>query len=457
MGKKIAAMLADLKPKFIDGGKKNGYDENVLLKIWGDWEKFASYAFNKSHSACYAWVAYQTGYLKAHYPAEYMAANLTRNKDSIDDVKKFMEECKAMKIDVKGPDINESDLNFSVTKDGGIRFGLGGIKGVGEAAVENIVAEREKNGPYKDIYDFVERVNLSQVNRRTLESLAFAGSFDSFTGLKRSQFLEIAEGDTVSFSEALCKYGQKLKTGGNSSSNSLFGDIVKVEIKKPQPKNCEEWNDLTRLNKEKDLVGIYLSAHPLDQYKLEINNYCNATMAEMAANEESLKTKNEIRLAGIVTACSEKTTKTGNPWGQLTVEDFSGSHQFALFSKDYMQYKSFFQNGYSVLIRGKMQPKYNNPAEMDFRIQSIELLSDVKDKMLNSITLNLPINEISENTVNLIHSLSSRSKGQCTLSFNIFDPKTKVQVKMHSRSYRVKVDSAFISELDRENIQYSIK
>ena len=425
MGKKIAAMLADLKPKFIEGGKKNGHDEQILLKIWGDWEKFASYAFNKSHAACYAWVAYQTGYLKAHYPAEYMAANLTRNKDSIEDVKKFMEECKAMKIEVKGPDINESDLDFSVTKNNGIRFGLGGIKGVGEAAVEGIVAEREKNGPYKDIYDFVERVNLSQVNRRTLESLA--------------------------------KYGQKIKSGGNTSGNSLFGDTVQVEVKKPMPKNCDEWNDLVRLNKEKELVGIYLSAHPLDQYKIEIETYCNATMAEMAANDETLRTKNELRLAGIVTGAAERTTKTGNPWGQLTVEDFSGSYQFALFSKDYIQYKSFFTAGYAVLIKGKMQARYNNPNEFEFRISNMELLSDVKDKMLNSITITLPVTDLSDRLVKVLQKISTSNKGNSTLAFNIFDPKTNIKIKMHSRSHRVKIDNGLISELNSQNISYEIR
>ena len=455
MGKKIAAMLADLKPKFIEGGKKNGHDEKILLKIWGDWEKFASYAFNKSHAACYAWVAYQTGYLKAHYPAEYMAANLTRNKDSIDDVKKFMEECKAMKIDVKGPDINESDLNFSVTKDGGIRFGLGGIKGVGEAAVEGIVAEREKNGPFKDIYDFVERVNLSQVNRRTIESFAIAGAFDSFKDLKRSQFLEPIEGDTMTFSEALGKYGQKMKAGGDTGGNSLFGGTIEVNVKKPQPKNCDEWSDLVRLNKEKELVGIYLSAHPLDPYRIEIENYCNATMAQMA-DLTSLQTLKEVRVAGIVTGAAERTTKTGNPWGQLTVEDFDGSFAFPMFSKDYLKYKSFFTVNYAVLIRGNIQPRYNNPAEFEFKIQSIELLEDAKKKMLNSITLNIPISDLNTEMMGSIKEIAQR-KGDYSLKFQFFDPKTKVAIRMGSRSYKIKIDNDLISRLKDQQIDYQIK
>ena len=455
MGKKIAAMLADLKPKFIEGGKKNGHDEKVLLKIWGDWEKFASYAFNKSHAACYAWVAYQTGYLKAHYPAEYMAANLTRNKDSIDDVKKFMEECKAMKIDVKGPDINESELNFSVTKNGGIRFGLGGIKGVGEAAVEGIVAEREKNGLFKDIYDFVERVNLSQVNRRTMESLALAGAFDSF-GLNRSQYLEAAEGENLTFCEALSKYVQKLKSGGNTSGNSLFGGTIEVAVKKPTPKNCDEWANLIKLNKEKELVGIYLSAHPLDPYKIEIQNYCNVKMEQLADLSQLKGKGGELKLAGIVTSAIEGTTKTGNPMGKLTVEDFDGSYQFALFSKDYMQFKSFFTVGYAILIKGKVQPRYNNPDEMEFKIQSIELLNDVKDKMLNSITLKIPINELNSSLVGSIKEIAEK-KGTCPLKFQFFDPKSKVSIRMGSRTYKVKIDNDLISKLKSEQIEYQIQ
>ncbi len=290
-----------------------------------------------------------------------------------------------------------------------------------------------------------------------MESLAIAGAFDSFKDLKRSQFLELAEGDVVTFSEALGKYGQKIKTGGNTGAASLFGDTVQVEIKKPQPKNCDEWNDLVRLNKEKELVGIYLSAHPLDQYKLEITNYCNATMAEMAANDESLKTKNELRLAGIVTGAAERTTKTGNPWGQLTVEDFSGSYQFAFFSKDYIQYKSFFTAGYAVLIKGKMQARYNNPNEFEFRISNMELLSDVKDKMLNSITITLPVTDLSDRLVKVLQKISTSNKGNSTLAFNIFDPKTNIKIKMHSRSHRVKIDNGLISELNSQNISYEIR
>ena len=454
MGKKIEAMLAELKPKFLEGGKSNGHDPAILEKIWKDWEKFASYAFNKSHAACYGWVAYQTGYLKAHFPAEYMAANLTRNKDSIDDIKKFMEECKAMKINVKGPDINESDLNFAVTHDYGIRFGLGGIKGVGNGAVEAIVSEREKNGPFKDIYDFAERVNLSQVNRRTIENLALAGAFDTFPEIKRCQWLELAEGDTVTFSEALSKYGQKMQMDQSGVQNSLFGETVKVEVKKPKPIACEDWSDLVKLNKERDLVGIYLSAHPLDTYRIEIENYCNATLEEFN-DFNNLKGK-DLKVAGIVSAVEERTTKTGKPWGSLTVEDFSGSYRFALFSKDYLDYKKYFTLGYALLIKGKIQSRFNNPDELEFKIQSIDLLSDVKDKMLSSITLKIPINDLNDNMMKCIKNITNK-KGDSNLGFQIYDPKSKVSVRMHSRTYRVKIDKDLITSLKNEQIEYQIQ
>ncbi|MCQ2973991.1 MAG: DNA polymerase III subunit alpha [Bacteroidales bacterium] len=454
MGKKLEAMLADLKPKFLDGGVKNGHPKEVLEKIWKDWEKFASYAFNKSHAACYGWVAYQTGYLKAHYPAEYMAANLTRNKDSITDVTKFMEECKAMKIEVKGPDVNESELNFSVTKDGGIRFGLGGIKGVGEAAVEAIVKEREKNGPYKDIYNFAERVNLSQVNRRTLENLALAGAFDSFNCITRTQFMGQALGENMTFSEALSKYGSRMQTDAGKVQNSLFGDTVVVEVKKPMPAPTEEWSNLVKLNKEKELVGIYLSAHPLDPYRLEIENYCNATCSEL--NEINNFKNKDIKIAGIISAVESRTSKSGNPFGTFTLEDFSGGFKIVMFGKDYINYKQYFTVGYALLVKGKAMPKFNDPTDYEFKVQSIEMLNDVKDKMLNGITLKMPISDLNSEMIQRIKKLTER-KGSSQLGFQFFDPKnSRISIKMHSRSYRIKIDNDLITKLKDEQIEYSI-
>ena len=452
MGKKIAAMLADLKPKFIEGGKKNGHDEKILLKIWGDWEKFASYAFNKSHAACYAWVAYQTGYLKAHYPAEYMAANLTRNKDSIDDVKKFMEECKAMKIDVKGPDINESELNFSVTHDGGIRFGLGGIKGVGSAAVDSIVAEREKNGPFKDVFDFAERTNFSSVNSKAFESLIYAGAFDSL-GIKRSTMLAESE-PGVTFMSALMKYGQKLQSG-SGSSGGLFGETVKVEVKHPVVPQVEDWTDIYKLNKEKEYVGIYLSAHPLDSYKIEIENYC-VNLAEFANMPTHLRNR-EVKIAGIITAVENRTSRSGNPFGTMTLEDFSGSYKIVMFGKDYINFKQFFTVNYAILLRGKMMPKYNDPENYEFKVQSIDMLSDIKDNMLKAITLKLPITRIDTDFLNQMQKLTQNHKGNCDLKFMIFDPVSKIQIKLHSRTYRVKIDNALLTTLSNGKIEYELK
>ena len=453
MGKKIASMLADLKPKFIEGGKKNGHDEKILLKIWGDWEKFASYAFNKSHAACYAWVAYQTGYLKAHYPAEYMAACLTRNKDSISDVTKFMEECKAMKISVKSPDINESELNFVVTTDGSIRFGLGGIKGVGNSAVDSIVSEREKNGPYKDIFDFAKRTNFSSVNSKAFENLIYAGAFDSL-GIKRAQFFADSE-PKISFMSALMKYGQKLQ-GGGKTSGGLFGDTVKVELKHPAIPATEEWGDLHKLNKEKECVGIYLSAHPLDPYKIEIETYCTNRLSDFKNNDGKLNNR-EIKISGIVTAVENRETKNGNPFGSITIEDFSDSYKIVMFGKDYLKFKEYFTTGYSLLIKGRMEPRYNNPSEYEFKVQGIDLLSEVKDNMLKAITIKLPINRIDNTFLSEMQNITQKHKGKCDLQFMVYDPTSKIQIKLHSRSYRIKIDSELLSTLKNSELEYEIK
>ena len=322
--------------------------------------------------------------------------------------------------------------------------------------MEGIVAEREKNGPFKDIYDFVERVNLSQVNRKTIESLALAGAFDSFEGLKRSQFLEPIIGDSITFSEALGKYGQKIKSGGNTTGNSLFGGAVEIEVKKPMPANCEEWSDLVRLDKEKELVGIYLSAHPLDRFRLEIETGCNATMEQLADLSQFGTRNGETRVAGIVTNAAERTTKTGNPWGQLTVEDFSGSYSFALFGKDYMTFKPYFIKGMAVLIKGKVQGRFNNPNELEFKISSIDLLDDVKDKLVHGITLKVPITDIDTSFMQSILSISDQ-KAQGQLNFEIFDPKNeKIRIKMHSRTHRVNINNELISNLKRQQIEYMV-
>lgn len=455
MGKKQIAILNELKPKFIDGGKKNGHDPEVLEKIWKDWEAFASYAFNKSHAACYAWVAYQTGFLKAHYPAEYMAANLTISKDTASEVAKFMEEAKAMKIPVKGPDINESEMEFAV-KNNVILFGLGGIKGVGEAAVEAIISEREKNGPYKNIFDFVERVNLSACNRKTVESMALAGAFDGFRDIKREQFM-VLDPKGSSFCDTLIKYGNRYQQDKNSTANTLFGggSGSAVAIAKPEIPQSEDWSVIEKLNREKELVGIYLSAHPLDPFRLEIENFCNVNCQQFAEN--NVTPGKDLKIAGMITAVDHRISqKNGNGFGFLTLEDFTGSYRFALFGKTYVQFKNYLTQGTTVLIKGKMQPKYNNPQEFDFQFTAIDLLADVKDKMLNSITLKVPITELDNDLLATIKEITTLYKGSQDLRFSIFDPESKIAIKMHSRSLKISICKDLIKMVEESGIEYSV-
>ncbi len=463
MGKKIFAMLAILKPKFIEGGKKNGHDPKVLEKIWADWEKFASYAFNKSHAACYAWVAYQTGYLKAHYPAEYMAANLTRNKDNITDVTKFMEECKAMKIPVKGPDINESDLNFTVNKAGEIRFGLGGIKGVGEGAVEAIVKEREKNGPYKDVYDFVERVNMSACNRKAIESIAISGGFDCFKQFSREQFLAVTPKGT--FLEVLVSYGNTFQNDKNDDQLSLFGDVAEsIEITKPTPPNTPAWSVLERLNKEKDLVGIYISAHPLDDYKFELTHLCNANFADLSADIKKFSSVKEIRVAGIVTDMHEARTKKGDPCGFFTIEDYSGNYEFALFGNDFVKFRNYMQKNLYIMIKGavidrNLQWKRTNSKTEEkapdwrFQINQIELLSEARAKLLHKITLKVDFEEFSKQFCEELGEVIRSNKGNIPLYFEVV--RSERVVNFFARKAQVELTDGLIDFLlrkEQENV-----
>ncbi len=413
MGKKIAAMLADLKPKFIEGGKKNGHDEKILLKIWADWEKFASYAFNKSHAACYAWVAYQTGYLKAHYPAEYMAANLTRNKDSIEDVKKFMEECKAMNIEVKGPDVNESELNFSVTSDDGIRFGLGGIKGVGEGAVEAIVNEREKNGKYKNIFDFLERVNLQACNKKAIESLAFAGAFDCFDEHTREQYFEMNDKGVLAFCDSLIKYGNDYQRDRGVNQNTLFGiEELDVSITKPSLPVAQQWNSLMKLEKEKEMVGMYLSSHPLDDYYVEMTSFCNnmtcKKLNETLSDKEcgtvgspKFMNNKDFNIGGLVVGHREGRSKKGNDYGIITVADYSGQYEIFLMGNDLLNYGKYMREGLFVMVRGTIidkksmwskfpvQHKAGEVLELGVKVSKIMLMNEVCEKMAETLTVKI--------------------------------------------------------------------
>ena len=351
MGKKKKDIVDAMKPKFIDGGVKNGHDPKVLEKIWADWEKFASYAFNKSHAACYSWVAYQTAYLKANYPAEFMAAIMSRRRDQITEITKLMDECKSMGIATLGPDVNESYEKFGVNHHGEIRFGLGAIKGMGESAAQAIISEREKNGPYKTVFDFAQRVNLSNVNKKAFESLALSGGFDGFGIPRESYFATNNKGET--FLDLLVRYGQLYQTEKAQAQNSLFGGFDDIEIATPAvPKSDIRWSDIERLNKERELVGIYLSAHPLDEYKIILDNLCNAKCADLA-DMSKLNGREDIILGGIVTAVRQKFTKSGEPCGFVTVEDFEGSGEIPLFGQDWGRWNGMFTEGASVYVTAK--------------------------------------------------------------------------------------------------------
>lgn len=452
MGKKLIEKMNQLKSKFLTGGKANGYKEDTLNKIWSDWEKFASYAFNKSHATCYSWVAYQTAFLKANYPSEYMAAVLSRSLSNITDITKFMDECKMMGIQVLGPDVNESILKFSVNKKGNIRFGLGAVKGVGESAVLNIIEER-KNGSFKNIFNFVERVNLTSCNKKNIEALALAGAFDNFAIQREHFFAETGKGET--FLDTLVRYGNKFQMDRNTAVNSLFGGDDFVAIAKPELPSCERWGDLERLNKEKELVGIYLSAHPLDEYRIILTYVCNTSMSEIN-DRESMKGK-EMLLGGIVTGFREGTTKTGKPYGIVKIEDFSGSGEIALFGNNYIEYSKYCKLGMYLLITARVEPRRWNENELDFNIGSIRLLQDEKDNLIEKISITLPIHDLDEPTINELSVLIKNNPGQSLLYFKVIDGEHNISQNFFSQNIRLNVTRNLVEFLqENENIDFKI-
>ena len=452
MGKKKKAIVDAMKPKFIEGGKKNGHDPKVLEKIWADWEKFASYAFNKSHATCYSWVAYQTAYLKAHYPAEFMAGNMSRCINDIGKITKLMSECQNMGIPCLGPDVNESQRKFSANKKGEVRFGLSAIKGMGDAAAINIIAEREKNGPYKDIFDFVQRVNLSAVNRKAFESLALSGGLDSF-GIKREQYFGTnAKGDT--FIETLLRYGQVYQTEQSSMQNSLFGDMGGVEITTPPVPETEPWSTMELLKKERDLVGIYLSAHPLDDYAVVLNHMCNLKCSQVGRemDKKELAKFEEISFGGIVTAVSARFTKTNKPFGIVTIEDFDGSGELALFGEEWTKWQSMLQEEYPVYITARCQQRFrNNPDAYDLVIKKIEFLTDVKDKSIDKFTIYIDSTMFKEAAMTDLETMLRSCQGHVPLYFNIHDTEHNTNIEMFSRNVTVDVNKKLLSFLDEMN------
>jgi DNA polymerase-3 subunit alpha len=455
MGKKKKDIVDAMKPKFIDGGKKNGHDPAILEKIWADWEKFASYAFNKSHAACYSWVAYQTAYLKANYPAEFMAAIMSRRRDQITEITKLMDECKSMGIATLGPDVNESYQKFGVNQKGEIRFGLAAIKGMGDGVAQAIIDERQKNGPYQDIYDFVQRVNFSQVNRKAFESLSLSGGFDSF-GLRREDFFA-KNNKGESFIDIIMRYGQTYQTEKQQAQNSLFGGFDDIEIQRPAvPKSDERWSDIERLNKERELVGIYLSAHPLDEFKIILDHLCNARCDELA-DVNKLKDREDVILGGIVTGVRTRFDKRGQPCGFVTLEDFVGSGELALFGEEWGRWSGMFTEGASVYVTAKVQPRFKFSDLMGLKIQNIEYLQTIKEKAIERITISMSTDLLDNQIVTELSELIEENPGSTKLYIQLHDVTGKRHILLTSASKSIDVKRNLIQYIEQtEALDYKI-
>ncbi len=460
MGKKKKDIVDAMKPKFIEGGKRNGHDPKVLEKIWADWEKFASYAFNKSHATCYSWVAYQTAYMKAHYPAEFMAAIMTRRKDDIKEITKLMDECRSLGIKTLGPDVNESHEKFGTNQHGEIRFGLSGIKGMGEAAAISIIGEREKNGPYTGIFDFAQRVNFSNVNRKAFESLVLSGAFDSF-GMRREQYFSYnAKGDI--FLDALVRYGQLYQQEQLNAKNSLFGGMEAIEIATPPIPEGEEWSTIEKLNKERELVGIYISAHPLDEYSVVLRGLCNTTCQELNDRNELAK-KEEVRAGGIVTAVKERFDKTGKKFGIVTIEDFDNSGELAVFAEEWARWQGMLSVGCTVFMRLKCtENPYNH--RLNLKIIDIQYLQTVKERGIERITICLRADKIDDTVVNDLTTLITpalvkpkRNEPSTQIYIQIVDPETNRPITLHSRGLAINIQRDLIQYIEgRDDMTYRI-
>lgn len=458
MGKKIFALLQKLKPQFLDGGEKNGHPRDVLEKIWKDWEAFASYAFNKSHSTCYAYIAYQTAYLKAHYPAEYMAAVLSNNMNDIKQVTFFMEECKRMGLEVLGPDVNESYYKFAVNKDNAVRFGMGAIKGVGRSAVETIVEHRKKDGPFKSVFDLAKRVDLRAANKKAFENLALAGGFDSFANTHRAQYFH-HDGDGITFLEKAVKYGSKYQENENSSQVSLFGDASEVQIPEPIVPPCEDWGTMEKLRREKEVVGIYISGHPLDDFKKEITAFCNTSVSAFQNLEEYVN--RELSVAGVVTDVQHRVSKNGKGWALFTLEDYTDSHEFRIFGEEYLKFRHFFMINSFVYVKAFVREGWVNrdtgkKGEPRLQFNDFKQLQDVMDAYAKKLTIKLDLDRLQENRIQTLKDTLRLHKGEHPLSFEIYEMKDEIKLKLSSRKQKVKINSELLSELEAHEIHYKL-
>ncbi|RBW54713.1 DNA polymerase III subunit alpha [Tenacibaculum sp. E3R01] len=456
MGKKQIAVLAKMKPKFVEQAKTNGHDEEKLEKIWKDWEAFASYAFNKSHSTCYAWIAYQTAYLKAHYPAEYMAAVLSNNMNDIKSVSFFMEECKRMGLEVLGPDINESFSKFSVNKEGAVRFGMAAIKGVGANAVRAIIDERRENGNFNSIFDASKRVDLRVANKKAFEGLILAGGFDSFANTHRAQYF-VEDEKNQTFLEKALRFGNKYQENKNSSQVSLFGEASAVELPEPIIPECETWGTMELLAKEKEVIGMYISAHPLDDFKNELK-FCNASLSHFKdiAKYEGLA----LTFAGIVTDVQHRVSKAGKGWASYIVEDYNDSFEFRVFGEEYLKFKHFLVPNSFLFVKTMIKPGWTNKEGVkgDPRVSftDFNLLHDIMDKMCKKITITMPLDKVKEDIIKDLQHLFATNKGSQGLNFTIWDADEKIELNLPSRTTKIKISNEFLKALDEQFINYKL-
>jgi len=455
MAKKIEELMNKLKPKFFEGCRKNGIHEETVTKIWKDWEAFANYAFNKSHSTCYAYVAYRQAYIKAHYPAEFMAAVLSRNLSDLKEITLFLDECKRMGLSVLGPDVNESEHRFTVNRKGEIRFGMAGIKNVGEAAVMAITGERKKNGPFISIFDFTRRISSHHINKRCMEALARAGAFDCFEGMHRAQLFHKVNGEETTFLESVIRHATDYHSRKSSSQQSLFGEAEVVEMIDLRLPDCPPWSRLDQLRYEKEITGFYMSGHPLDDFKLEIEQFCNVTSEQLKSDLSSFKGK-EVCFAGTVVSATHKTGKTGKPFGSFTIEDYVDFISVSLFSEDYLRFKHFMDEGQHVFIKVKIEPRYDNPDQLTLKVLHVSLLAEVIEKNAKLLTLTFPIDELNDEAVDKIHQLVTNNKGKCRLRIRVIDQEKAFNIELQSKKFRVNAKEVIKAVRDFPGISFHL-
>jgi DNA polymerase-3 subunit alpha len=458
MGKKIFSLLEKLKPQFLDGGEKNGHPREILEKVWKDWEAFASYAFNKSHSTCYAYIAYQTAYLKAHYPAEYMAAVLSNNMNDIKQVTFFMEECKRMGLEVLGPDVNESYYKFAVNKNNAVRFGMGAIKGVGRSAVETIVEERKKNGSFKSVFDLAKRIDLRAANKKAFENLTLAGGFDSFGNSHRAQYFHI-EGEGITFLEKVIKYGAKYQENENSSQVSLFGEASEVQIPEPEVPPCEEWGTMEKLRREKEVVGIYISGHPLDDFKTEIKAFSNANVSYFHNLEEHIG--RELCFAGVITDVQHRVSKNGKGWGLFTLEDYTDTFEFRIFGEEYLKFRHFMMINSFVYVKvfvrdGWVNRETGKKSDPRLQFNQFTLLQEVMENYAKKLTIKLNIDQLEEENIHQLKDTLVSFKGDHILQFIVYEMEEEIKVTMLSRKQKVQITSELLSTLEDNEVHYKL-